>query len=438
MFPQTPSILASWPAALTLSLLALLLRASARSWLSTGPFYALVWSVYLLLPLALTPDYPVFPMGLWYIVLCVLAVCAGSVLAPRTDPKEDGLRGYDPDHPLPGLRALLVAAIVCGFLSSVVALVSSGRGFSVFLSGEAYVQTAHELSVGRYSEEYVPSTLSQILLTGVYLSPMLGGILFSVKRSRKDGALALASLLPAILIALLHTTRATFILGGILWLAGNLGMRVWRDRGATRLFTPRAVAISASVGGFTLVLFCLGQVVRVGALPTPDALFEVLVSPHLRAWFFGHLFAFSGWFEQAWDTQEMAWGGYSLAGLFDQLGLFPRAMGLYTEARELAPGVRTNIYTVFRGLIQDFTLPGALLFLWVVGLLAARAYDRTTHGHLAWMPILIAFYAFVCDYITSIFNYNSILLAWIFLTLYIWGICFHAPLLQKLDRMDGK
>jgi len=92
---------------------------------------------------------------------------------------------------------------------------------------------------------------------------------------------------------------------------------------------------------------------------------------------------------------------------------------------DLAPGTRTNIYTLFRGLIQDFTLPGALIVLWIVGVIAGYAYNQTARGHLTWMPILIAFYAFACDFLTSIFNYNSILFAWVGLTVYIWGICFY-------------
>ncbi len=431
MAPETSSFWELWSAALTLFLVALMMRACARSWFSAGPFYALAWSGYLSLPLVLAPDYPVSPMSLWWIVLCVLAVCAGDVWAScmtHSGARPENSRD-DPDRlPLPGLRTMLTVAIVCGLLSSVVAIVESGRSFSLFLSGEAYVQTAHELSVGRYSQEYVPSTLGQILLTGAYLSPMLGGILFCVKRSRQDGALGVTSLLPVFAITLLHTTRATFFFGGVLWLSSYWGMQVWRNRETTPFFTSKGLAVSAGIGGLVVMLFCFGQVVRVGDAPTLDALLDAFASPHLRAWFFGYLSAFSGWFGQSWDTREMAWGGYSLAGVFDQLGFLSRAQGLYTDVSDLASGARSNIYTVFRGLIQDFTLPGTLLFLWMVGGIAAHAHRRTAHGHLAWMPILIAFYAFTGDFLSSIFNYNSILLAWILLGLYIWGICLRPRL----------
>ena len=53
-------------------------------------------------------------------------------------------------------------------------------------------------------------------------------------------------------------------------------------------------------------------------------------------------------------------GAYTFAGVFDLLGIKQRQIGVYEQYETLAGGEDTNIYTLLRGLIQDFTLPGAM------------------------------------------------------------------------------
>ncbi len=425
------SNLAVWPPALTLCLLALLLRVCGQSWLAAGPFYALVWSVYLLLPLVLAPDYPVLPLGLWGIVLCVLAVCAGDAVVSRPIQKNQGAPCPTPEKDrlltLPYLRSILLVSILCGILSPIIDLSASGHSVTLLISGDAYLEMAHTLSVERYTQDVSSPWVSRILLIGVYLSPMLGGILFPVHRSRQrfrwDGLLSLGSLLPALFIFVLYTTRAAFILAGILWVAGWLAVRVWMRQEERQPLTSKTAAAFLGSGLLGIVLFGMGQAIREGEAPGMDALWSRITSPGLRAAFFGHVSVFSRWFETSWDVALPTWGRYSLAGLFDLLGLSTREGGLYLDIWEVESGGLTNIHTVFRGLIQDFTSPGALVFLFLIGGVAGHAHHRTGQGHLVWMPILIGFYAFTGDFITSIFNYNSILFAWLLLIAYFWGIC---------------
>jgi oligosaccharide repeat unit polymerase len=422
--------LVRWLPVLSLGILALLARALSTSWLSAGPAYALTWFVYLALPLLFAPDYTVAPSGLWWITLCAAAVCTGGATVSyyfhRTAPLQCTLQDGRDDSSFPYLRRLLLFVVLCGILSSVVGLSDSGRSMTALFSGDAYMEMAHELSIERYTEESSASWMSRLLLTSVYLGPILGGMLFTVKRLRWDGYIALVSIVPALFIFVLHTTRAAFILAGILCVAGGLAGQVWRWQVTRRTWTPKVVAVSLGVVGLGVALFSLGQAVREGEAPGLDVLWNRTTSPGVRAAFFGHVSTFSQWFDSSWDsTVDPAWGRYSLAGLFDLLGLGVREAGLYRDIQEVEPGGLTNIYTVFRGLIQDFTLSGALVFLFLIGGIAQHAHHRTGQGRLAWMPVLIAFYAFTGDFITSIFNYNSIIFAWLLLALYVWGTCLY-------------
>jgi len=97
------------------------------------------------------------------------------------------------------------------------------------------------------------------------------------------------------------------------------------------------------------------------------------------------------------------------------LGLATRKQGLYAEGLSAGKGeITTNIYTWFRGWIEDFTLPGALLGLWGVGVVAGFAYRRVATGMISWLPLLALYYACILgSYLTNILVYNSIVLAWL-------------------------
>jgi oligosaccharide repeat unit polymerase len=93
------------------------------------------------------------------------------------------------------------------------------------------------------------------------------------------------------------------------------------------------------------------------------------------------------------------------------VGLRSRLVGVYSEYVTLEDG-ESNIYTAFRGLIEDFSLPGAAVFCVLVGFMAGRAYRFTVAGRTIWVAALAGYYVFVLwSPIISVFVYNSLILA---------------------------
>ena len=407
-------------------------RSYGGSWLEPGAFFALVWSFYALVPLVFAPDYTVWPGGVWWILTSGLSVCCGSWWVRgnrsktlperhiRVMPSSDS---YSESRLLvPRVRLALLVSVLCGLLYSLIGVARLGLGPGTLFSVEGVVLIARTFSVDRYSEDYVaPGVFSQIWLIGVYAAPIFGGILFAMRRSSRDVGLSILSLSPALVVFALQTTRASVATALILWVSGCFAFRVLLERGRTRIFTRKVVSAFVGIVLAMMVLFAVGQVMRGGDTPEVGALGEVLVSPVARASMLGHISVFSQWFHESQITHERpAFGAYSIAGLFDQLGLHNRAAGLYTDPYEVEPGGFTNIYTIFRGLIEDFTLPGSLVFLFLAGVCAGSAYDRVRGGNPRYVPILVAFYAFSGSHGVSIFNYNSVLFAWLILGIYFW------------------
>jgi oligosaccharide repeat unit polymerase len=403
-----------------LGLLALVARACGRSWLDVGPFFALVWFVQLTLPLIFAPDYLVMPRGLWWIVGFAMAVCVGNWMVQASSFPALSTSGPRPIV-LPHLRKLLIVAALCGILSSVVAVVASGRGLGDFLSSEAYVQTAHEFSVDRYAGGYVPPFISQILLVGTYLAPIFGGILFAIRKDRRDLALVLFSTVPALLIFFIHTTRAVVVFGTILTVGAYFSAQVFQQE--RKRIAWRTWLLGIGVGATLVVLFSAGQVARAGEEITQSALLEQMLSAKSRSTFFGHIAVFSQWFEAEWNlSRSPAWGGFSLSGPFEMLGLVRRELGVYADSVVVESGGTTNIYTLFRGFVEDWTPAGALIFGLFFGAISGHAHRRITAGGTTWIPIVMAFYFFTCSFMVSPFTYNTLFLAWLVVAFYFLSI----------------
>jgi oligosaccharide repeat unit polymerase len=429
-------MIGNWGAALIAGMLLALVSGYARSrggsWLEPGAFFALVWSFYVLLPLVFASDYTVWPGGVWWILASALSVCCGSwwVAGNRSKALSSVHLGVmtstDPfpeSHPLVrGLRPALLVSVFCGLLYSLIAVAQMGFDSATLLSLKGIVVVARAFSVDRYSEDYVaPGVFSQIWLIGVYAAPIFGGILIAMRRSSRDVGLSILSLSPALVVFALQTTRAAIVTGLILWVSACFAVRVLLERGKGRLFTKRVILAFCAMGVLMVVFFAVGQVMRGGDTPEVGALGDVLVSPVARASMLGHISVFSQWFhESRFTSATPALGAYSVAGLFDQLGLHSRPAGLYTDPYEVEPGAFTNIYTIFRGLIEDFTLPGSFVFLFLVGVCAGSAYNRVRKGNPRYLPFLVAFYAFSGSHGVSIFNYNSVLFAWLISGMYLW------------------
>ncbi len=76
---------------------------------------------------------------------------------------------------------------------------------------------------------------------------------------------------------------------------------------------------------------------------------------------------------------------------------------------ELIAGETSNIYTGFRPLIQDFSIPGAAAILGILGLVSGAAYRSVAAGNAGAVPVLIAGYMTILwTPITWFWIYNSL------------------------------
>jgi oligosaccharide repeat unit polymerase len=419
---MSDALASPWIPTLTLIGLALVARQLKRSWLSPGPLVALIWAIYMSACLLLT-DYTIYASGIWAVALFVFSVIFGALLSEGFDPSTSVRPQCSSSKPeilqawgRRSLRFSLLFALVA-FLGCIRLMFTSFAKFSVDFSLMGLLSLGHQWSVERYSGGLEPWSV-RLLIMWVYPAVLLAGISFALARNRVQKWLAIVSLIPASLVGTVFAARAGLLISLICWLSGYFAIRHHQTGGTYTLFRKKFILLLSAlvVGGVSF--FMAIDTVRIfkgGNLAVGTDL------PRLSKYFLGSVPAFCDWVHGP-KSQEITMGAYTFAGVFDLLGVKQRQVGLYERYETLAGGEDTNIYTLFRGLIQDFTLPGAMVFCILLGITAGYAASLEAKNQVGSVLILAGYYAFIIfSPLSSLFTYNGLILAW-FVAALVLGI----------------
>jgi len=399
---------------------AILMRLEVGTWLQPAAFFPLWWCFAGISPLILAPHEPVGTNAIVWLMAASVAVSLGGIAG------NGGLRSrmlvrYQPatDRELRIFGAVLVVSIVFGTISNMAYLTGSGIPLTEVLDIERLVVVSNQLYVARYAETGVasPPAISQALLPFVYLAPAVGGVLFILRKERLWKTLCLFSFVPAIIVTILQTTKAAVIFSLVLWLSGYFAARI--RFGRLSVFTWPHLIIAAALALVVTVFFFAVGLARMAS--TDIALLNIVLVKLVTA-AFGHMTVFSQWLaEYTSQPLDPGFGQVTFAGPLELFGYQQRIPGIFSNVIELIAGESSNVYTAFRPLIQDFSIPGALVVLALVGFAGGTGFRLVAAGNWSALPLLIgAYYTIVLSPITWFWIYNSLtatlfavgLLAW--------------------------
>lgn len=399
---------------LLLPVIAVMARRLGGSWYAPAAFFAAFWSVFAGLPLIAGPIV-VAPAGMLFLAAACAAVMFGAWIAQRRRVAipADAPQLQEP----PFLGWLIAACTVLGFVVVVLILASiQVPGARQGLSPGAIISTIHQLAIARNGGTWQEPAVARVLTAATFLGPMLSGVMIGIRRSGSRRWLSLAALLPSLAITVILTTKSSLLIPLALGVSSYLATSVAAG-GAPALTWRRALvlvgllaALAAAFIGIQMVRYAgwqQGRILSVVQLLWLDS--------------FPYLGVFSSWLQtNAWSVNlHPGLGQYTFAGVFDLLHIHTRVAGLYTDQVQI-DGAGYNIYTAFRGFIEDFTVPGALVFLALVGFGAEVVYQRVRSGNLRFAGLLTAFYAATLwSFVVDLFIYNTIVLAFLILIGYL-------------------
>lgn len=301
----------------------------------------------------------------------------------------------------------LKAIVILGFVSVVVTLITNGIQLSsVFsINGILNVNTYYSSyrSSGRIANA---SMFSQILSLFIYLSALCGGYCFNYANAfdKSKRLWCVISIFPAILITLLTSGKSGTIASAILWLCAWCVSRAEMYGCLPRVSFKiiRRVSILAIV---LLGLLYLAMLLRVGdfSVGTRQAILNKLYT-----YAFGQTLNFDLWFTR--DAKLLGDGlGYNTYMVLPHiLGIGNRISGVYY----VIAGSAGNVFTAFRGVIQDFGIIGGLLFGFLKGFITEYAYlmvcrKDSLHGNNSKAVLFAEYFWGIYAFIISAWIYTS-------------------------------
>lgn len=400
-----------WLAYAVLVVVTVAARLRCGSWFAPGAFVGLIWSFFTGASL-LVVDYPVPGRGLWMLVLLIVAVQLGALITHELQP-----RSTPSIHFQRALDSLIIPCRRYGLLCTAVALAgcvyflfSSLQEFDLPFTPLGVLEVGAKWTRLRYDDVLEPWSV-RLLITWFHPAALLGGILFASNRKRSDRAIGLFTLLPAVVYGVLTGARAAILLGLTCWIGGYVACLCTQNRGQLALFTPRRVA-SLSLGAAGMVV----MFASIDAVRDSSWLQAFVFDVHeqkLSNYILAPPAAFAEWYAHA-DVSGAEWGARTFAGEFDLLHLSTRIVGTYLEKSNVLGTESTNVYTLFRGLIEDFTPFGAALLGACIGGLAGWVYGTGSNDARRTLFWLSAFYAaFLFSPLVSLFSFNGAALAWV-------------------------
>jgi len=358
-------------------------RRVVGTWLFPACLFGLFWFCNTFIGLAVLFWVPADPFAIGFIFLCTLAFSVGSLAFDWKSAFETNTRKRE-TAALVYSSPFLKGAFYLSTLLSLAFLVlnSYAQGIPVHdlifdLQASAATYTAL-----RYSDSININIFGQFNIVCAYLSAILGGFLFSCMTTKTGRRLILVlSFLSSILATVTQSNKGilflsiAFFYGGILVCRAAAGKLRLLDKGSIK-----SVTIYVAI----LIPIVITSFLSRGLYDIDDNLFVLnrLIS-YSASYTFGHIYAFSDWFafiirrhsELVYPRDSSSHGFYTFMALFRLCGsrkVVPP--GYFDDYYSYGDLLKTNIFTMFRGLILDFGFTGSLLFMFATGLLLHWAF----------------------------------------------------------------
>jgi oligosaccharide repeat unit polymerase len=403
MIPNAPALALG----LVLIAWAVSMRLAAGTWLQPYALFPLWWCFAGILPLILAPKEPVGPNAMLWVLAACICITVGAVIGNLGfKTRINSVPAPATDRELFVFQIIVVVSLVLGTLSNLVFVLGSDVSVSDLFNIERLVVVSNQLYAQRFEEIAPhPPVVSQLLLPFVYVAPLVGGILFVLRGEKRWKLICLISFVPALMVTVLQTTKAAVLFAMTLWLSGYFAARL--RRGKFAVFTKSQSFVARGVVAVVTALFFATTFARLAAT---DASLLNLVVAKLFSAAFSHMSVFSQWLSEYWDQPfNPSMGTVTFAGPLELLGYSRRIPGVFEQVISLVIGEMSNIYTAFRPLIEDFTIPGALTILAILGFIGGVGFRLVAAGQWSGLSLLlIAYLTIMWTPITWLWFYNSL------------------------------
>lgn len=414
-------------------------------WLNPSCIFISFWLVFISIPLIVVFDGPISVLAVLYIVCFLFFFGLSSCLfdwgkAVRLNSIKSEL-GYE----VLSSSRLKIVFYFLFFISIITNIYFVHlQGFSLLYAIGNIKNVGAQIAEMRYTGRLKVDFITVMSNFCVYFLVYFGGILYAFDQHKKR--YVVFTFTPVLLILLLQSSKGILFFSIVLFYGCVL---------LKNIFSSKLNFLSyKSIYKLLLMVIILCPFIIISFLSRglADLPFERQVSGIYKffvSYSSGHLFAFSAWFTERYlegnildhfDQRVLELGLYTFKSFFSLFGAGSDiGIGIYDEyvtvaARTLKVNVYpyyvdsddivvSNIYTIFRGLIIDYTLVGSIIFGCFLGGLINFIFYRLLTKRFS-MVSFVVFPYFVAfsyqSYIVSSFTWITIPLSMVS----IWGVLF--------------
>lgn len=355
---------------------AVYIRKVVGTWLFPGCLFSLFWFCYTFFPLVIMFEFPVNPISILFITICVILFSWTFIFFNWKSAFSENLKKPNVHYVFNTsfLRTTLIFSIIVSIYFSFQHVIIQGFTFNDIITRTVFV--AEKFALLRYAEKLKPSFFGPISLIFCYISVLVGGLLFGSTLKKRKKKFILLCFFPALIVMLTQSAKGLFFGSIFYFLGGIMVTSIFKNK--LQLLKGKNIAIVSKISIFSVILISLSFLSR--------GLREVnqmtIILERLRylfaSYFFGHLYNFSDWFnsylgishKMDFDTSHYHYGYYTFTGIFKFFGSKKEApTGTFSEFNEHSGAMTSNVYTIFRGFVMDFGIVGTLVFVIINGFL---------------------------------------------------------------------
>ncbi len=428
-------------------------RRLAGTWLFPASLFGLFWFGYTFLPLVVLFSVPANPWAVGFIFLNTVAFTLSSIFLPwhkaylrNQDKRKKSSGQYD--------NRLMRATFFISATLSLVFLVTNTikQDITLFDLIFNFFESSAKYTEMRYAEEITVNIFLQLGIVLTYVASALGGFVYYYAKSLTARApILLLTFLPSIFVMTTQSAKGQLFLAVILFFGAILVCRL--NDGRTHVIGRKGLR-NIFWGVLAIIPMLIVSFMSRGLYDSGDSEFIVQrLIFYFASYAFGHMYAFSDWFNSlmgrpAFNTffveEHLQYGFYTVMGLFKLAGSTKEVpQGVFDEYFLHGDLLSSNVYTMFRGLILDFGLVGALIFMFVTGAILHLSFYRLLTRHHPIMPACTFIFMmgyFYTSFIISVFIWNSyyvsIVILWMILAVNQRCTLTYQGLRRKDQRQD--
>ena len=355
--------------------------------------------------------------GLLFILACVYSFMIGTIFCESyytPQPHPDRKLYFREKRAVVLMAILLVAA----FINPIYTIVLHGFSPMGIFNIGTLLQMNNAISIDRYYGAEYTNPVNQVMLVFSYAAPLFGGFCYR-QVGRLGKTLSLLSIIPCLFVAFTQAMKMGLITSVFLWLCGFL---VCSYSYHLSLKVNKKYLITIVGGGCLLLgLLFMSMILRTGEIS--DRIVEDITNKFFT-YAFGYVPCFDIWFDSS-DVHEYTYGAKSFYGISNALGILERLTGIYQEWIPFGKNGfkgESNVYTVFRVLVEDFGPAPCCLIMMLLGGIANIVTQNINAKNclVANQIALSAIYSYLLwSFVTSFFAYNSYLVMF-FLVYFLW------------------